>query len=141
MDGMHRHRCYVGSLGRRICSSTCQHGVWCVCVAGTPDARRGRPRAERLRFHPWPLATSRGGLPHDIAFSRPARGYGTGWETWFEVGRGTSMVCGSPFMSKTPLPCFGTQPPLCTSNSHMAACARVDLHSRACACVLARTCA
>ena len=27
-----------------------------------------------------------GGRPHFIAFSRPARGYGTGWETGCETG-------------------------------------------------------
>ena len=28
------------------------------------------------------------------SFLTPTRGYGTGWETWFEVGYETSMACG-----------------------------------------------
>ena len=50
------------------------------------------------------------GRPHAIAFLRPARGYGTGWETGLEKGYGTPMACGSPIGSKTPFPSFGTQP-------------------------------
>ena len=42
------------------------------------------------------------GRPHAIAFSHRTRGYGRGWETWFEAGRGTSMACGCPPYKQKP---------------------------------------
>ena len=41
-----------------------------------------------------------GAQPHAIAFSRPARGHGTEWETGCESGYGTATACGDPLYVK-----------------------------------------